>query len=258
MSDNNVTNISDDKAIAVWNKVLTGALKLPGTKIDRNSFLTKELGKYYSGETISCVLENGLYASDIDKNILDKIAKSVINFHTNIATGISFGAGLPGGWWMAATIPADLAQFYAQIIIVAQKLAYIYGWDDFTSENVSDEFLNILTIFIGIMSGVTTAEKAIKVAAETFAKHIAKKLPQQALTKYTVYNVIKKVAAFLGVKITKETFAKNIAKAVPILGGFVSGTITLVTFKRMAERLRKYLASLPSTNESSTTSYLQR
>ena len=245
MSEKELVNISDDKAITVWNKVLTGALKLPGTRINRNAFLTKELEKYYSKETINIALENGLYSSGIDKEVLDKIAKSVINYHTNIATGISFGAGLPGGWWMAATIPADLAQFYAQIIIVAQKLAYLYGWGDFTSENVSDEFLNILTLFIGVMSGVGAAEQGIKIVAETFTKQIAKKLPQQALTKHAVYNVIKKVASFLGVKITKETFAKNIAKIIPVLGGVVSGTITLVTFKPMAERLRKYLANLP-------------
>jgi hypothetical protein len=95
------------------------------------------------------------------------------------------------------------------------------------------------------MSGVGAAEQGIKILTETFTKQIAKKLPQQALTKHAVYNVIKKVASFLGVKITKETFAKNIAKIIPVLGGVVSGTITLVTFKPMAERLRKYLVSLP-------------
>ena len=43
MSEKELVNISDDKAIIVWNKVLTGALKLPGTRINRNAFLTKEL-----------------------------------------------------------------------------------------------------------------------------------------------------------------------------------------------------------------------
>lgn len=116
--------------------------------------------------------------SKVDKKVLDRIAKAAINYHTTLTSGLSFAAGLPGGWWMAATIPADLAQFYAQIILVAQKLAYIYGWGDFSTDEISDEYRNIITLFIGIMSGAQVAEEGVKVVAELAAKQVAKKLPQ--------------------------------------------------------------------------------
>lgn len=237
--------VTDEKGIEVWNKVLNTALKVPGTKVDRNSYLRKELGHFYSSEKVDYVINNGLEKSNVDKKVLDKIAKAAINYHTTIATGLSFAAGLPGGWWIAATIPGDLAQFYAQIIIIAQKLAYIYGWGDFSTDEVSDEYRNIITLFIGVMSGAQAAEEGVKVVAEIAAKQVAKKLPQMALTKSAVYSVVKKVATFIGVKMTKDTFAKGIAKAVPLVGGIVSGTITVATFKPMSKKLQKYLASLP-------------
>lgn len=238
--------VTEEKGIAVWNNVLTAALKIPGVNVNRDTYLKKELEHFYSAETVDYVIKNGLENSKVDKKVLDKIAKAAINYHTTMATGLSFAAGLPGGWWMAATIPADLAQFYAQIILVAQKLAYIYGWGDFSSNEVSDEYRNLITLFIGVMSGAQAAEEGVKVVAEIAAKQVAKKLPQLALTKSAIYNVVKKVATFIGIKMTKDSFAKGLSKAVPIIGGVISGSITVATFKPMSKKLQKYLSSLPT------------
>ena len=238
--------VTEEKGIAVWNNVLTAALKIPGVNVNRDTYLKKELEHFYSAETVDYVIKNGLENSKVDKKVLDKIAKAAINYHTTMATGLSFAAGLPGGWWMAATIPADLAQFYAQIILVAQKLAYIYGWGDFSTEEVTDEYRSIITLFIGVMSGAQAAEEGVKVVAEIAAKQVAKKLPQLALTKSAIYNVVKKVATFIGIKMTKDSFAKGLSKAVPIIGGVISGSITVATFKPMSKKLQKYLSSLPT------------
>jgi hypothetical protein len=45
---------------------------------------------------------------------------------------------------------------------------------------------------------------------------------------------------------TKETFAKTVSKVVPVVGGAISGGLTYASFKPGAERLRKYLRSLPT------------
>lgn len=103
----------------------------------------------------------------------------------------------------------------------------------------------MITLFIGVMSGAQAAEEGVKVVAEIAAKQVAKKLPQMALAKSAIYNVVKKVATFIGIKMTKDSFAKGLSKAVPILGGVVSGTITVATFGPMSKRLQKYLSSLP-------------
>jgi hypothetical protein len=47
------------------------------------------------------------------------------------------------------------------------------------------------------MSGAEAAEEGVKIVAEIAAKQVAKKLPQLALTKSAIYNVVKKVATFI-------------------------------------------------------------
>lgn len=73
---------------------------------------------------------------------------------------------------------------------------------------------------------------------------MAKRLPQEALTKGVVYPVVKKVAAYLGVHMTKEVFGKGVSKAIPVIGGVISGGITLATYAPMCAKLKNYLAGL--------------
>ena len=238
-------NINDEKAVTVWNGVLSTALKIPGAKVNRSAFLRKELIKYYKEDDVQEIIRNGIKNSPAKKEDIDKIAKSVIKAHTIAATGISFATGLPGGWWMAGTIPADLTQFYYQVIVVAQKLAFLYGWPSFDEEQPSDEFVARLNTFIGVMCGVESAINVISKVANNLASQVSKRLPQIALTKYGFYTVSKQVAKWLGISLTKQTFAKSISKFIPILGGILSGAITIATFRPMAKKLQKYLADLP-------------
>lgn len=241
----NTMVMSDVKAISVWNNVLKAALKLPGARVNRNDFLKKELSKHYDESVVNEVLNNGYRNISIDTKVLSRIADSTIAFHTGMATSISFATGLPGGWWMAATIPADLSQFYFHVIVVAQKLAYLYGWPAFDEEEPSDEFLSILTLFIGVMSGTQAAVSAVGKLAEAFAGQVVKRLPQKALTKYGVYNLAKQIAKWLGISLTKTSFAKGLSKMIPVIGGLISGGLTVATFLPMSKRLKNYLSELP-------------
>lgn len=238
--------VSDEKALSIWNGVLNAALKIPGAKVNRSDFLSKEFSKYnYSKEEIQNVIENGYNNSSIDKKIINKIASSSLKLHTTLAAGISFAAGLPGGWFMAGTIPADLAQFYYHVIVLAQKLAYIYGWPSFDDDEPSDEFLGLLTMFIGVMSGSKAAGEAIGKLANNFAIQFVKRIPQMPLTKYGFYQIAKQIAKWLGVSLTKQSFAKGLGKVIPVFGGVISGGLTLATFLPMANKLKKYLSLLP-------------
>lgn len=144
---------------------------------------------------------------------------------------------------MVAAIPADIMQYYFNVFIVSQKLAYLYGYPDLRDESgkLSETAANVLTLFVGTMSGVDVANQAVKIMSQSFAKEVAKQLPKYALTKTLPYQVAKKVAAELGFRLTKTTFSKGISKAIPILGGLISGAITLVTFRPGAIKLLKAL-----------------
>lgn len=149
---------------------------------------------------------------------------------------------------MAGTIPADLAQYYAHVMRIEQKLAYLYGWQSFLNEDdeVDDETVAQLVALMGIMLGVGEVANSItKFAASAAQQSVAKHIERQALSKMFFYNPMKKVLRFLGVNLTKQTFAKGVSKVVPVVGGVISGGVTYASFKPGAERLRRYLRSLP-------------
>ena len=147
---------------------------------------------------------------------------------------------------MAGTVPADVAQSFGFMIRVTQKLAYLYGFPDFEldEENLSDETLDQLMLFIGVMFGVNGAVKGINFLAKAAAEKALKTLARKALTKGTIYPIVKKIAQAVGVKMTKQIFAKGVSKVIPVLGGFMSGGLTYVTFKPCAKRLKKSLSAL--------------
>lgn len=151
---------------------------------------------------------------------------------------------------MLGTVPADLAQYMGHMLRISQKLAYIYGWPDLFAEDgdeLDEATESMLILFVGVMFGVQIAQGGVAKVAAMIAANVAKKLPQQALTKGVLFPVVKKVAGYLGVSMTKKLFASGIAKAIPVVGAVLSGGLTLGTFLPMSKRLQKHLASLELT-----------
>ena len=110
--------------------VIENAAKLPLVRVDRTEFLTKNLSKLCTSLQWKKAVDEGTLHADIPITTLDSLANAVINAETVKVTAISTATGIPGGVAMAATIPADLVQFYGLVIRVAQELAYIYGWGE--------------------------------------------------------------------------------------------------------------------------------
>lgn len=219
-------------------KVIAGAVQLPGVKVNRKSFLC-EAFKNAPNSKLNRIIEVGPVAAGCSRSELRKIAKSIIDKRTLTSTGMSFAAGLPGGLAMAASIPADTLQFYGVALRLAQELSYLYGegdlWEggELNEERVSQQ----LILYCGVMFGVSGASATIRVLSSTVGKQVLKKLPQKALTKTFYYPIVKQICKVLGVKMTKSVFAKGVSKAVPIIGGIVSGTITFASMRPMGERL---------------------
>jgi hypothetical protein len=227
--------------------VIEDAAKLPLVRIDRTEFLMKNLSKLCTSEQLQKAITYGTLHANIPIEKLDKLAKNVIKSETIKVTAVSAVTGIPGGLAMAATIPVDLVQFYGHIIRVAQELAYIYGWNEMFTESsrIDEGTQSQLVLFIGVMSGVEAAKKALtKLFGETAMKSAAKKIAAQALTKTWYYPIVKKIATMLGQTMSKDIFAKGVSKTIPILGGIISGGLTLATFKPMAHKLQKHLSEM--------------
>ena len=222
-----------------WDKVMNTALSMPMVKVDRTAFLTKEFSMYDNADQLRDKRPIDLF----DAEAIERAARGVINSHLTTATVTSTAAGIPGGLAMAATMPADIAQYYWHVLVVAQKLGYLYGWPDLLDDKgqITEGTRNVLTLFVGVMFGAQAANKLVGEIAKRVSLQAAKRLPQQALTKTVYYPVVKQVAKWIGVKMTKDTFGRSVGKAIPILGGVLSGAITAFSFKPMAEKLQKHL-----------------
>ena len=230
------------KETLVWNKVLATVLRMPGVKVDRVAFLRKSL-KDYAGEQKLDMLVNVRPYTIVSDKVIDQVATACINRHTALATTTSTLAGLPGGLAMAATLPGDLTQYFYHVVVLSQKLAYLYGFPDFTDENgeLGENATDLLTIFIGAMMGVRVAEQGISQLARGVAASAVSRLPRVALTRAAIYPIAVQVARLVGARLTREGFTKTVGRLIPIAGGVFSGTLTLLTFRPGARRLQKRL-----------------
>lgn len=219
-------------------EIITTAIQAPGVRVSRNGFLS-ETFKKESPEVIQTILKLGPVEANCNQEELRKLGQKLVNDRTIFSTGASFIAGMPGGLAMAATIPADLLQFYAVALRLAQELAYLYGEPDlWEGEKLdSEKVTNQLILYCGVMLGASGAAQATRVLSSSLAKQALKKLPQKALTKTFYYPIVKSIAKAFGAKMTKEVFAKGVSKALPVIGGIVSGGITLATMRPMGMRL---------------------
>lgn len=219
-------------------EIVSAAVQLPGVKVNRKEFLLTQF-KDASSEMRESVLKDGPIEAGCSREEIRAKAERLLRDRTLASSGASFLAGLPGGLAMAATIPADMLQYYAVALRTAQEVAYLYGENDLWQDGTVDDerIRNQLVLYCGVMFGASGAAQAVRVMSSALAKQALKRIPQQALSKTIYYPLIKSVCKFFGVHMTKGVFAKGVSKAVPILGGFISGGITLATMRPMGLRL---------------------
>lgn len=228
-----------------FENVLVTAMQTPGVKIDRAKFLKKELIKYCPEAVIEDAIQGNPAKAGISKQIIDKVSKQVVNYEATKVTGLSVAASIPGGVAAVAAAAADITSYFAFILRAVQELAYLYGFEQFdlNEDDIDSETMNYLLMFMGVMFGVQGAASTLRKFSEVLAKHIIKKLPQKALAKGTIYPIVKKIAAKVGIRMTKQIFADSIASVIPFLGAAVSGGLTYAMFRPCCKRLRKHLMS---------------
>ena len=227
---------------------LKKVVRFPGVRINRDEFLRQELTKLRaSEEVIERALATSPALAGVPLLVLDTLADETITYETNKSAALSFAAGLPGGFAMLGTIPADLMQYYAHALRIMQKLAYLYGWRDLLADvDEDDEMLGVLAVFFGVMLGVGGAAQSLtafaRIAAKTaYQKHVTKR----ALMSITWYPVVKYSLRVIGINITKSSFTKGVSKIVPVIGGFVSSGLTFMALQTQSARLKGHLRELP-------------
>lgn len=137
--------------------IITNAVKIPGVKVNRSKFLAEAFAR--DDIDLQTIIDMGPVSAGISQERIEKAATKLIFVRTSQSSVASFVAGIPGGFAMAATIPADVAQFFGMALRLAQELSYLYGASDlWTEDQLDDERVrNQLILYCGVMFGVSGA-----------------------------------------------------------------------------------------------------
>lgn len=223
----------------VLEDIIVSSVKIPGVKVNRNKFLAEQFAT--SGKNIQDIIDLGPVECGCTREEISDLANKLILKRTSQSSIASFAAGIPGGLAMAATIPADVMQFFGMALRLAQELSYLYGAEDLWKDGqIDDEKVKSqLILYCGVMFGVSGAVSGVRVLSTQIAKTTLKKLPQKALTKTFWYPVVKQIGKAIGIKVTKSTVAQGVSKVIPIIGGVISGSLNFASMMPMANRLLK-------------------
>lgn len=230
-------------------KIMNGLLAIPGAKIHRQKFLEEVLFPYVNDKNKLKNIDDVRPWSLVSHRSLDVIAKERISYRKKIVTTASFVAGLPGGFGLFASVPADVVQYQYHLLVLAQELAYLYGMPEFYDEdgNATEETTRALVImFFGMRAAVGHGARE---GVEQFIKAVAKGAPKRIATmkwgNTALFHVIKEIAKWLGIKggqdISKKEIGKAVGKVIPVFGGLISGGLSCYTFTKDSDRFLNFL-----------------
>lgn len=191
---------------------------------------------------VTQIVQTSPIRAGVNESVLHEIARECIDYEQMKVSALSFATGCGG----LVGIPADLAQYLAHVLRISQKLAYIYGYPEiFLLKEVWTKNSKIILLFIGVMYGVSGANKVIAEISKLLGDKVGKDILRAALTKTAWYPLLQQVCKQVGIKVTKDALSKTTTKVFPVIGGVVSAGISYHGFGKGAKRLHKTLRENP-------------
>lgn len=226
-----------------FDEVLAVAVELPGVKIEREEFLQNNFSSRFDSEMVTRIVQTSPIRAGVNESVLHEIARECIDYEQMKVSALSFVTG-SGGF---VGIAPDFAQYLAHVLRISQKLAYIYGYPEILSieGSMDEKAQKIILLFIGVMYGVSNANKVIAEISKLLADKVGKDILRAALTKTAWYPLLKQICKQVGIKVTKDTLSKTTTKAIPGIAGVVSAGFSYYCFGKGAERLHKTLRKNP-------------
>ena len=212
-------------------------VKLPGVRVNRTTFLMEIFG------ASAVEVESKNFFDNISVEEMDKAASAIITKNVTLSSTAAFTLGLPGGFTMVASVPADIMQNFAFSLRLAQQLAYAYGFEDlFVKNELSTESVQMLVTFLGIMFMVTASGTVLRAISPNVGKYVGNQIITKPLTKTVWYPMLKNITKVVtGKTLTKSGVQGFATKAIPVIGGVASAGINVATMVPMANRLKNEL-----------------
>lgn len=224
---------------------LIRAAALPGIRVDRVKFLHNLLKKNYPDETWTAIRSTPAEAG-LSPETLDKLADQVIRSETVSLCGISAASGIPKGWLILVSLPADIAQYYAHMLRLVQKLDYIYGRKELVFENgkATEETRQRLLLLTGVMYGQTDAKETISTISNAVSAKVQSKANGKVKGRILSAKPFQNVTRFVNEKVPfGKVITSTEATILPFGKMLASGVVSYTAFRNMAKRLKWYLSS---------------
>ena len=217
-------------------EILAAAQLLPGVPIARDAYLREVLARRPAAVREAAILTTPR-AAGVSAREIARLARRQQGREARRTTALSFAAGFVGGPAAAATIPADLAQFYGHLMRMIQMLSYLYGWRDTCAiepDGMSEATRRAYLLFIGVGAGDELADALLERLGPLRAHDAVRAALAQD-------EAIGEVEAHLAERMARRLSGQVVGKSIPVAGAIISLSIGYGGFSDMCGRLRKQL-----------------
>ena len=232
--------------LRAWDSTLASALKLPLNRVSRYDFLAKSLNPFLSFDGLER-LHTQAPQTLVSMRVIDRLASDVIEYHTKAAAGLAVGTGLLGGINVLLGASVDTLQYFGNLLQMTQKLAYLYGWEDFRSGSLQEEEVRArLTFLLGSALGVQEADLMLRhTALRGHSPHLAEEiLPKETALK--LYKNILRSLSYAAYICAGKTILCGVVsdKLTPVLGATASWAATYYFIRPQGLRLKNLLGDI--------------
>ncbi len=219
---------------------------MPEVRIDREAYLLEELTFCCPRETAEEAVRLTPALAGIPKRKVDRVARNAVGYESNKVSTLTFSAGLHAGMSMLGMVPADVTRYMAHMLRVVQKLCYLYGWDMNlpAGGELDPDTAAVVTLFFGVMLDVEGAEEALRTIGEEGEGRVTMEMASRQIQDHGIGFTVKQMTRTLSERLPKEVYGRRISRFIPIIGAEELGGLTYVTYKPMADRMRRFLSSL--------------
>lgn len=227
---------------------LVHAAAFPGIRIDRAQFLSEALKKQCPTRNAWAAVGSTPAQAGFTVAEIEAAANRVIREETVSLTATSAVTSIPKGWFILMTLPVDIAQYYAHMLRLVQKLYYLYGGAELQFQNgrPTEDTAERLMEMIGVMYGETGAQETIGTITSAVSSRFESKTNGRIRSKIRSLPPVQSATTYINQKIPVTKAITSAKKSVIPYGKMLAtGVVSFAAFRDMAKRLKIYLTTQP-------------
>lgn len=213
-------------------------------RVERATWLPEVLESYILSEDSDALLHRRP-EEFVSPQILDSIAEDLIKRHKWSSVFLSGGSSLLGKASLLLSAAGDLTLFVRELSLLTQKLAYLYGWNDFFPHgHPTRETVARLSVIIAYGLGVYDCKDVLLSVAHESNPLISKKLDSLGFSLSTPGK--NTLVARGTVYVAKSLLAGAVASRSVFWGMIINGGYNCFAFERIARRMQQILLEMMS------------